>query len=120
GFVSLRPTSPSVPGPGRTFMSQSPATASPRVRVTSKDELPRALIRDQFDAWNAYAVPPTMQVAEGTWCIPLPLAGSSLGFVYCYALAVDDGVVLIDTGAGDAGIADHLWSELAAIGYGPI
>lgn len=100
-------------------MQQTGAVSPAHVRVASRGDLPPPLLEQQFEAWNAYSMPEMTQLFEGTWCLPLPLAGSSLGFVYCYALAVDDGVVLIDTGAGDSGIVDLIWQQLAAIGFGP-
>ncbi|MDQ3734204.1 MAG: MBL fold metallo-hydrolase [Actinomycetota bacterium] len=53
-------------------------------------------------------VPPTTDVGQGIWSLPVPLAGSTLRYVIPYALEIPGGLVLIDAGWND----DESWTSL--------
>lgn len=52
----------------------------------------------QQEAWKQRHLPPPQRVAEATWAIPVPIPNNPLVYTYCYALAEDSGVSLIDPG----------------------
>ncbi|GIF75320.1 MBL fold metallo-hydrolase [Asanoa siamensis] len=71
----------------------------------------------QRTAWQRKELPPVEQVRPGLWSIPVPMAGSPLRYVLVYALALPDGVALVDAGWP----TDDAWSALieglGACGY---
>src|ERR1044072_6244130 len=71
----------------------------------------------QRAAWQHRTLPPVELVPPGLWSIPVPMAGSPLRYVLVYALALPDGVALVDAGWP----TDDAWSALvdglAACGY---
>ncbi|GAA1877985.1 MBL fold metallo-hydrolase [Asanoa iriomotensis] len=71
----------------------------------------------QRAAWQRKELPPVEPVRPGLWSIPVPMAGSPLRYVLVYALALPDGVALVDAGwpTDDAWAA--LVSGLADCGY---
>ncbi|MDG4820833.1 MBL fold metallo-hydrolase [Asanoa sp. WMMD1127] len=71
----------------------------------------------QRTAWQRRELPPVEQVRPGLWSIPVPMTGSPLRYVLVYALALPDGVALVDAGwpADDAWAA--LVDGLASCGY---
>ena len=52
----------------------------------------------QREAWRAKRLPPVEQVRPGLWSIPVPMPGNALRYVLVYALALDEGLALIDVG----------------------
>ncbi|NLU83787.1 MBL fold metallo-hydrolase [Rhodococcus sp. HNM0569] len=52
----------------------------------------------QREAWRDKVLPPVEQVRPGMWSIPVPMPGNPLRYVLVYALALDDGLALVDTG----------------------
>ncbi len=76
-----------------------------------------SLSRNQETAWRERHLPQVEQVAEGTWAIPVPIPNNPLVYTYCYALAEDSGVSLIDPGWDGAEQLEALTSGLASIGY---
>ena len=52
----------------------------------------------QRAAWTAGVVPPVEQVRPGLWSIPVPLPQGVLRYVLVYALELDNGLALIDSG----------------------
>ncbi|MEV0714578.1 MBL fold metallo-hydrolase [Asanoa sp. NPDC050611] len=64
----------------------------------------------QRAAWQRKELPPVELVRPGLWSIPVPMTGSPLRYVLVYALALPDGVALVDAGWP----ADDAWSALVA------
>ncbi|HTF06845.1 MAG TPA: MBL fold metallo-hydrolase [Asanoa sp.] len=62
----------------------------------------------QRAAWQQKVLPPVEQVRPGLWSIPVPMTGSPLRYVLVYALALPDGVALVDAGWP----TDDAWSAL--------
>jgi len=62
----------------------------------------------QERAWHADAFPPVEQVRPGLWSIPVPIPKNPLRYVLVYALELDDGVAVIDTGWN----TDEAWTAL--------
>jgi glyoxylase-like metal-dependent hydrolase (beta-lactamase superfamily II) len=62
----------------------------------------------QKAAWQQKVLPPVEQVRPGLWSIPVPMAGSPLRYVLVYALALPDGVALVDAGWP----TDDAWTAL--------
>lgn len=52
----------------------------------------------QREAWARGELPPVEQVRPGLWSIPVPMPRNPLRYVLVYALALDDGLALIDVG----------------------
>ncbi|WP_349827033.1 MBL fold metallo-hydrolase [Brevibacterium litoralis] len=52
----------------------------------------------QRQAWKDRVLPPVESVGEGLWAIPVPIPDNPLVYTYCYAIAGDDGVTVIDPG----------------------
>jgi glyoxylase-like metal-dependent hydrolase (beta-lactamase superfamily II) len=70
----------------------------------------------QFDAWRRRQVPPVEALRPDLWSIPVPIPDNPLRYVSVYALALDEGIGLIDTGwESDPGWG-ALISGLAVIG----
>lgn len=61
-------------------------------------------------------IPRPTAVAPGVWSLPLPLAGSPIGYANAYALEHDDGVLLVDAGYPDASCWSALVDALALLG----
>lgn len=61
--------------------------------------------------------PPVEAITEGLWCIPVPIAFQPTHFTLCYAIALDEGLAVIDPGWD----TDEAWNALAhgirAIGF---
>jgi glyoxylase-like metal-dependent hydrolase (beta-lactamase superfamily II) len=64
----------------------------------------------QHQAWQDRALPPVEQLRSDLWSIPVPIPDSPLRYVSVYALAVPDGLGLIDTGWN----SDESWTALNA------
>ena len=52
----------------------------------------------QREAWADGVLPPVEQVRPGLWSIPVPMPRNPLRYVLIYALALPDGLALIDVG----------------------
>ncbi|MGW5144558.1 MBL fold metallo-hydrolase [Rhodococcus koreensis] len=52
----------------------------------------------QREAWARGVLPPVEQVRPGLWSIPVPMPRNPLRYVLIYALAIPDGLALIDVG----------------------
>ncbi|NLV81189.1 MAG: MBL fold metallo-hydrolase [Rhodococcus sp.] len=52
----------------------------------------------QREAWADKRLPPVEQVRHGLWSIPVPMPGNPLRYTLVYALAIDDGLALVDVG----------------------
>lgn len=52
----------------------------------------------QREAWARGVLPPVEEVRPGLWSIPVPMPRNPLRYVLVYALALDDGLALIDVG----------------------
>ncbi|NGP04346.1 MBL fold metallo-hydrolase [Rhodococcus sp. 14C212] len=52
----------------------------------------------QQEAWRRGELPPVEQVRPGLWSIPVPMPKNPLRYVLVYALALPDGLALIDVG----------------------
>lgn len=52
----------------------------------------------QHEAWQRGVLPPVEEVRPGLWSIPVPMPRNPLRYVLIYALALDDGLALIDVG----------------------
>jgi glyoxylase-like metal-dependent hydrolase (beta-lactamase superfamily II) len=61
-------------------------------------------------------MPPVTEVRPGIWSLPVPMPGP-LRYVYAYALACEDGVLLIDAGPEDDEAFGALEQGLAVAGY---
>lgn len=57
-----------------------------------------SLSTEQRQAWQDRVLPPVQEVSEGVWAIPVPIPNNPLVYTYCYAIAEDRGVALIDPG----------------------
>lgn len=62
----------------------------------------------QREAWAAGVLPPVEEVRPGLWSIPVPMPRNPLRYVLIYALALDDGIALIDVGWD----AEESWQAL--------
>ncbi|AZG45676.1 MBL fold metallo-hydrolase [Gordonia insulae] len=62
----------------------------------------------QREAWAEKVLPPVEEVRPGLWSIPVPMPGNPLRYVLIYALALPEGVALIDTGWN----TDESWHAL--------
>jgi len=67
---------------------------------------------------HAWVEPGAFPVAEGVYRIPLPLPTDGLRAVNVYAIAHDEGIVLIDAGWALEVSQQALVEALASIGYG--
>lgn len=76
-----------------------------------------SLSEAQRTAWKDRALPPVEQVAEGMWAIPVPIPDNPLVYTYCYAIAEDTGVVLIDPGWDGPEQMQALTDGLVGIGF---
>lgn len=52
----------------------------------------------QRRAWQQGLLPPVEEVRTGLWSIPVPIPQNGLRYVLVYALALDDGVAIVDAG----------------------
>lgn len=52
----------------------------------------------QREAWADKVIPPVEEVRPGLWSIPVTMPGNPLRYILVYALALPDGLALIDTG----------------------
>ncbi|QNG20407.1 MBL fold metallo-hydrolase [Rhodococcus triatomae] len=64
----------------------------------------------QREAWRDKVLPPVEQVRPGIWSIPVPMPGNPLRYVLVYALALPDGLALIDAGWD----SEESWAALTA------
>lgn len=71
----------------------------------------------QREAWANKVLPPVEQVRDGLWSIPVPMPENPLRYVLVYALALDDGLALIDVGWDDERSWRALVDAVASIGY---
>lgn len=62
----------------------------------------------QREAWAAKVLPPVEEVRPGLWSIPVPMPDNPLRYILVYALALPDGLALIDTGWN----AEESWEAL--------
>ncbi|EOM76969.1 MBL fold metallo-hydrolase [Rhodococcus rhodnii] len=62
----------------------------------------------QKQAWADRVMPPVEHVRPGLWSIPVPMPGNPLRYVLVYALALPDGIALIDAGWA----SDESWRAL--------
>src|SRR5580692_10832796 len=73
----------------------------------------------QRRSWESVGLPEVERVRPGLWSIPVPLPNNPLRYVLVYALELDSGVAVIDTGWS----TDEAWSTLVAglkvAGYAP-
>ncbi|GIF66159.1 MBL fold metallo-hydrolase [Asanoa ishikariensis] len=72
---------------------------------------------EQRAAWQRKTLPPVELVRPGLWSIPVPMTGSPLRYVLVYALALPDGVALVDAGWPTDDAWTALVDGLAACGY---
>ncbi|WP_413767566.1 MBL fold metallo-hydrolase [Rhodococcus pyridinivorans] len=71
----------------------------------------------QREAWAAGILPPVEEVRPGLWSIPVPMPKNPLRYVLSYALALDDGLALIDLGMDTEESWDTLVAGVAATGH---
>ncbi|WP_238006502.1 MBL fold metallo-hydrolase [Dactylosporangium sp. AC04546] len=71
---------------------------------------------EQDDVTSDWTRPGVFEVAPGVYRIPLPLPHDGLRSVNVYALAVDDGLVLVDSGWAITEARQALDAALAALG----
>ena len=71
----------------------------------------------QREAWAAKVLPPVEEVRPGLWSIPVPMPRNPLRYVLSYALALDDGLALIDLGMDTEESWDALVRGVAATGH---
>lgn len=71
----------------------------------------------QREAWANKVLPPVEQVRDGLWSIPVPMPDNPLRYVLVYALALDDGLALIDVGWDHEQSWQALVDGIASIGY---
>ncbi|KSZ57891.1 beta-lactamase [Rhodococcus pyridinivorans KG-16] len=71
----------------------------------------------QREAWAARVLPPVEEVRPGLWSIPVPMPKNPLRYVLSYALALDDGLALIDLGMDTEESWDTLVADAAALGH---
>ncbi len=76
------------------------------------------MIEDDGATGTDWTTPGVFRCAPGVYRIPLPLPTDALRAVNVYALADDDGLVLIDSGWALAAARERLSSALAALGAG--
>lgn len=76
-----------------------------------------SLSTEQREAWRNRVLPPVQQAAEGIWAIPVPIPDNPLVYTYCYAIAEDSGVALIDPGWGGPERLAALTEGLKGIGF---
>lgn len=62
----------------------------------------------QRESWLRGVLPPVEQVRPGLWSIPVPMPRNPLRYVLVYALALDEGLALIDVGWD----AEESWQAL--------
>jgi glyoxylase-like metal-dependent hydrolase (beta-lactamase superfamily II) len=73
----------------------------------------------QHESWQARTIPPVEEVRDGLWSVPVPLPGSPVRYVLCYAFVQpDERLVLLDTGWDDPPAWNALVTGLAATGLG--
>lgn len=73
--------------------------------------------RRQHEAWEAREFPPVEEVRPGLWSIPIPIPGNPLRYILSYALALPDGLALIDTGWGAEESWDTFVDGIRATGH---
>lgn len=71
----------------------------------------------QREAWANKVLPPVEQVRDGLWSIPVPMPDNPLRYVLVYALALDDGLALIDVGWDHEQSWQALVDGITSIGY---
>lgn len=62
----------------------------------------------QRQAWHDDVLPPVERVRDGLWSIPVPIPNNPLRYVLVYALALPDGVAIVDSGWN----TDESWAAL--------
>jgi glyoxylase-like metal-dependent hydrolase (beta-lactamase superfamily II) len=72
---------------------------------------------DQYEAWQQRRIPSVEQVRHGVWSIPVPIPDSPLRYVLVYAVEIDGGIALIDSGWPSTASWDGLLSGLADAGH---
>lgn len=73
--------------------------------------------RDQHQAWLERRVPPVEQIRPGLWALPIVIPDSPLRYVIAYAIALPEGVALVDSGWPHDESWAALESGLNSIGY---
>ena len=76
----------------------------------------RAASPAQFRSWQHGEAPEVDQVLDGIWSIPVRISHGRIRYVLVYAMAVDDGVVLVDAGWDDMVSWNDLEAGLQRIG----
>jgi glyoxylase-like metal-dependent hydrolase (beta-lactamase superfamily II) len=71
----------------------------------------------QKEAWARREMPPLEQIRDGLWSIPVPMPGNPLRYVLVYALALADGLAVIDAGWNCEKSWDALVSGINATGH---
>lgn len=71
----------------------------------------------QREAWQNKTLPPVEEVRTGLWSIPVPMPGNPLRYVLIYALALDDGLALVDVGWNSEESWAALTSGIRATGH---
>lgn len=89
-------------------MSTTTTAPLPQVRV---------LGTAQREAWTRGTLPPVETVRPGLWSIPVPMPRNPLRYVLVYALALDDGLALIDAGWPTEDAWRALVDGIRSIGY---
>ena len=77
----------------------------------------RATGAAQYEAWKRREMPSVEEVRPGLWSIPLPMTTSPLRYVIVYALALPDGIALIDAGWSSDEAWDALTSGIRSTGH---
>ncbi|GAA4284505.1 MBL fold metallo-hydrolase [Brevibacterium daeguense] len=76
-----------------------------------------SLSSEQRQAWRDRVLPPVQTVSEGVWAIPVPIPNNPLVYTYCYAIAEDSGVALIDPGWDGKEQLEALTAGLSQAGF---
>lgn len=72
----------------------------------------------QKQAWADEVMPPVEKVRDGLWSIPVPIPNNPLRYVLVYALALPDGVAIVDSGWNTDEAWTALCDGLAIAGFG--
>jgi glyoxylase-like metal-dependent hydrolase (beta-lactamase superfamily II) len=73
----------------------------------------------QKERWDQREWPPTEQVRDGLWSLPVPIPGNPLRYVLCYVVVTSDGPVLVDPGWPTGESWRALTKGLRQIGFTP-
>lgn len=73
--------------------------------------------RHQHEAWRERRVPPVERIRPGLWSLPIVIPDSPLRYVIVYAIALPDGVALVDSGWPHDESWRALESGLESIGF---